>query len=538
MKKSKFIIFLLLLLFAVLMSLPWLVPHCGFFALFGLIPLLCAERIAGGIKLKAFFWWYYLAFFAWNFGTTFWVCGATVGGGLFASLANAFQMAVIFGAFRISKKRFKGILPYVFLMVTWIAWERFYFDAEISWPWLTLGYAFAQSTKLIQWYSVTGVLGGSLWIWLCNLSIFGIMSSMSEGSWFYKTYRQQLLVCLLVFVVFAAPITASLVIYGNYREKSESKISTIIGQPNFDPYEKFKSMAQAEQNDTLLGLFQKALETEEAPDLFLAPETFTSDIDLSDFSKSATYNSFQNFLADKPNSSLLFGASSYECYQQLSCPNILAYKYDWGWVVSHNSAIITDCTSRTEVFHKSKLVVGTELTPYPKLFTKLDALICQIMGYNGYLMGRCVGQKKQSLLHLTDGTPIACAICYESVYGEYCAEFVRKGAKLLTVITNDAWWGNTPGYKQHFSYSAVRAIELRRDIVRCGNTGISAFINQKGEVVAKSSWWERTTLSGEANLNSEMTIFVKYGDIVGKVCSLAFLLMLLAFLVKLITRKE
>ena len=152
-------------------------------------------------------------------------------------------------------------------------------------------------------------------------------------------------------------------------------------------------------------------------------------------------------------------------------------------------------------------------------------------------MGRCIAQKEISCLHLSGGTPFGCAVCYESVYGEYCTGYVRKGAQFLAVITNDAWWGDTPGYKQHLSYSRLRAIELRRDIARCGNTGISAIIDQRGEVLSSTPWWERTTLTGTVNLNTRQTFFVRYGDVIGRACTLLFLLLLLALGVKLLNRR-
>ena len=123
-----------MLLFAVLMSLPFLVPHCGFISLFGIVPLLCMERIASMSGVRRVWVYHYSAFVLWNAFTTFWVCNATVGGGIFAVLANALQMSLIFGVFRLSRKRFSGVLPYIFLMTLWIAWERAYFDADISWP--------------------------------------------------------------------------------------------------------------------------------------------------------------------------------------------------------------------------------------------------------------------------------------------------------------------------------------------------------------------------------------------------------------------
>ena len=169
--------------FAMLMSLPFLVPHTGILALFGFVPLLAMERIASYGEGRIFWIWHYWAFVLWNAFTTFWVCNATIGGGIFAILANAMQMSLIFGLFRISRRAFDGVLPYIFLAFMWIAWERAYFHVQISWPWLVLGNSFAGTTSLVQWYEYTGSLGGSLWVWGSNLAIFGIICSVCEGYW-------------------------------------------------------------------------------------------------------------------------------------------------------------------------------------------------------------------------------------------------------------------------------------------------------------------------------------------------------------------
>ena len=133
---------------------------------------------------------------------------------------------------------------------------------------------------------------------------------------------------------------------------------------------------------------------------------------------------------------------------------------------------------------------------------------------------------------------IGVPICYESIYPEWCRDYVRGGATLIGVITNDGWWGNTPGYRQHFSYSRLRAIELRRDIARCANTGISAFIDQRGDVVEQSGWWVPYLLSGKVNLTEHQTFFARYGDIVGRLCTFVFVLMALALLVRLFIKKK
>ena len=101
MKKDNMILLGLSIMSAVMMSVPFLVPTSGFLALFGLIPLLCMDRIATLSGKRHVWLFHYSAFVIWNALTTFWVCNATVGGGLFAIFANAFQMSLIFGLFRL-----------------------------------------------------------------------------------------------------------------------------------------------------------------------------------------------------------------------------------------------------------------------------------------------------------------------------------------------------------------------------------------------------------------------------------------------------
>ena len=235
-------------------------------------------------------------------------------------------------------------------------------------------------------------------------------------------------------------------------------------------------------------------------------------------------------LNEYPGTEMLFGATSTEFYDGDVARDPCDYKLDrGGWASRHNSALSLKADGTTEIFHKSRLVVGTEMTPFPKVILPLAHLL-------NTGIGRLVGQPEVTLLHSFD-VPYGCAVCYESVYGEYCTEYVRKGAKFLTVITNDAWWGNTPGYRQHLSYSALRAIELRRDVARCGNTGISCFIDQKGRILDRGPWWEAATLEGSVNFNSRVTFFAEHGDITGRVCTFVFLLLLLAVFVRFLIRK-
>ena len=535
MNRNSILLWGLTLLSAILMSIPFLVPHTGFISLIGLIPLLCMDRVATILEKNHVWIYHYSAFVVWNAITTFWVCNATIGGGLFAIFANAFQMSLIFGLFRLSKKKFSGALPYIFLMVTWIAWEHFYFDAEISWPWLVLGNSFARSINSIQWYEYTGALGGSLWIWLANLGIFGLLVSLSDGRIFSWNWKAKTAAIAGLITILAAPFIISPIVGKGYTMEGKDKLPVVIVQPNIDPYNKFEAMTQDQQNAIVESQIAKALEHRKGdslagPLMVIAPETFTGDIIVGQYERSRTWRRFTKFLEEYPNVTMLFGASSYDYIFDTNKPSHTARSAGEGiWVESHNSALTVDGLGKTEIFHKSKLVVAVEHTPYPAVFCKIDDML-------GGVMGRCVGQDEITLMHAKD-IPVGCAVCYESVFGEYYTDYINKGARAMTIITNDAWWGNTPGYKQHLSYASLRAIETRRAIARCANTGISAIISPSGEITQPTPWWEQAVICGELPLRDNITFFVSHGDITGRVCTFVFLLLLLALLVRFVTRK-
>lgn len=519
---------------AVLLSLPFLVNGLGIFALIAFVPLLFAEKVASERGCRKFWLWHYGTFVLWNALSVFWVCNATLGGGLFAIFANALQMSLVFGLFRASRKVFRGVLPYIFLAVAWIAWEKWYFGTQISFPWLVLGNAFAGSTHLVQWYEFTGSLGGSLWIWACNLAFFGLLSAKLSGNCAYWTKWAKWCSRIGLVLIVLGPMVLSLAIYHSYRPQNSGNLEVVIAQPNFDPYQKFGGMSQQQQNMIAASLIKKGLagvDTAANAVLVLTPETFTRYIITNMPQEDPTFVYMDKLAAGRPGTNILLGAATKTYYFGEEAPSILAWPAGTGqWFETHNSALILDGTGRSQIFHKSKLVVGTELTPYPRIFVPLD-------NWLGGYMARDTGQEEISLLDVVgkDGQviPIGCAICYESVYGEYCTGYVKKGAKAMTIITNDAWWGDTPGYRQHFRYASLRAIELRRDIARCGNTGISGIINSRGDVVCSGPWWEESVINGAIGLSEKITFFVENGDIAGRICSFFFVLLMLIFIARL-----
>lgn len=534
-KKEKKLKLILFILFAILISVPFLVPHTAPLALIAFIPLLLAESFFKG---KMAWINFYLPFLIWNLATTYWIYNATVAGAAAAVIANALQMSLIFMLFRWFKKRTNEKLGYMFLIIAWLAWEHFYFDAEISWPWLTLGNTLATSHYLAQWYEYTGTLGGSLWILLVNVVLFRIMRDRNMFAKFGvmpqsvsltgKSIKIRTALAALLIVV---PIIISLSKYYTYKEVGERK-QVVVLQPNIDPYnDKFAGMSQAQQDEILLTLAKNSSEL--STDLIVAPETFTSGVSENAPMSHETSVKLVDFLKSRPNTDLLFGATTYLVYGLKDKPTYTARQSDYGWYDVFNTAIYTDSSANFKFYHKSKLVVLVEYLPYPQFLDFINSFAIDLGGATG-----SYGTQKERDVFKSSNSNIVvgAAICYESIYGDYYREYVQKGANLMTIITNDGWWGNTPGYNQHLRYASLRAIETRRDIARSANTGISAFINQKGDIVSQTKWWQPAYLKGEVTLNEKITVFVKYGDYIGRIATFA-LILFIGLIILVIIRK-
>lgn len=532
-----------ILISSLLLSLPFLVDHLGFLALFGMVPLFFIEDICRKHDVKGATWYYYLLFVVWNTITTYWVSYATLPGGIAAILLNAFQMSLVFWFYRLFKKQIlkrdgasrDSFIPYLFFIVTWLGWEHYYFDAEVSWPWLVLGNAFAGSIKSVQWYEYTGTLGGSLWILLSNVLLYRIIvkeagrdkdagESKYQRRQRYALYGGYASLIILPFVI-------SFVMFSSYEEKKDP-CEFVLLQPNIEPYQdKFNTLTRDEQDDILFSLAERGVTPQTS--FVVAPETFTWFINEDAPYTCPTIRRMGAFVKKYPQANFITGAVTMRQYVTRNAPSLTAKKGRGYWYDTFNASVMMDSSGRCDFFHKSKLVVLTEFIPYPKLLAPINKLAIELGGATGSYGT----QPEITIFEGSDGTKIGTAICYESVYGDYYRDYILKGAQVMSIITNDGWWSNTPGYRQHLRYASLRAIETRRSIARSANTGISAFINQRGERVAELGWWHEDCLTGSINLNNELTFFVRHGDFIGRISTFMFTLLALLYFTIAVTKR-
>lgn len=518
---------LLCLISLLLLSLPWLgLP--GYTLLAAFVPLFMLQEELAAVKNKkgkpARLWPYVLVTFSlWSALSVWWVGNSillsTGDGGtamaLFVVLAcvavTTFVTFLPFMAYHYVWKRAKRPLAYAVLVSAWVGYEFIFLHGEITFPWLILGNGFANSVEAVQWYEYTGALGGSLWVWACNIAIYEAIRAWRN--------RKSARVWLRPAGWIGLPLVFSLILFWSYREDGEP-ITVQVIQPNFDPYEKFKALSFREQTEIIL---QLAMQAPDEVDYFVAPETAIDERLLESQIETNNYIGLMRGLLREryPEAAIVIGATTLKAYYSEAETTHTARLLGEGvWADVYNTALRIDTTQPVGIYHKSKLVAGAEMVPYGRVFPWLMKLSMDLGGTSGHYGT----DPERSVFTSPEGVSVGAPVCWEAVFGEYTTGFVKKGAQALFIISNDAWWGETAGYRELFAFSRLRAIETRRSIARSANTGLSGFIDQRGRVTGRTRWDERVSETGTIRLNDRITLYVRFGDVVGRICVLVFAL--------------
>ena len=510
---------------ALLFSVSWPTYGVPFFIFFAFVPLLLMEQeISKFSKIKrkgwAVFGLSYFTFFIWNLVTTGWLYYAKNPDGSNSLLAvaiplfaNSLLMSSTFQLYYWYKKVRGTYFGLVFFVAIWLSFERFHLSWEFTWPWLNLGNVFSEYPKVIQWYDTIGATGGSFWILLINVFTFYTIRIWEAGRIRKDLIKNVAIISALIFI----PIFISIYKYNSFQEKPVGNVNVVLLQPELDPYNEKYSKDSLQILDELLTLAEQ--NSKGKIDFFIAPETaFPGRGSLSEkgFNKSISINIAKEFLTKHPQSILLTGASTHKfLFNESETENYSVKIQDGVWVNSYNSALQIIPNQNVEVYHKGKLVPGVEIFPYIRFLKPFlgDAML----DFGGATSSLGIDKERKVFVNQFNKAKVAPIICYESIYGEFVTNYVKNGANLLAIMTNDSWWGNSEGHKQLLSYARLRAIETRREIVRAANSGISAHINAKGDIVEDTFYGDQTALAVTANLLEEKSIYTKTGDLISRI---------------------
>ena len=484
------------------------------------VPLLLLEgRIAEGERGKMF-GLSFLTFLIWNVATTWWVWNATPAATL-AWILNALFMAIVFWMSHLTKKKVcNNPWGNFFLIPYWMAFELLTYHWAIKWPWLNLGHVFSSNVSWVQWYEYTGVAGGTLWILIVNILIANILQ-------FFKTKEAKPILASigLEAIILLVPIIISTRVYKHYEDQG-TDTEVIVVQQNCDPWnEQFDShfYDQVIQNNINLSL---PLVTPNTRFIVSSESAIQEGIWLHETNKAKALNTLHDYVSRFPQLAFVIGGTTYEWVPKGMEDDFPARQINGTdkYYYCHNSALLIG-TNDLQHRNKSQLTPAVEAIPEWMGFLRNFSLTM------GIARGTLKGDPEAKVMTYGDHK-IAAAICYESAFGEYVSSFCAKGADLLFVITNDGWWGDTPGYKQHFEFSKLRAIENRRCVARSANTGRSGFINQRGDVLQQTKYWEPDAIRETLKANKEVTFYAKNGDYLSRIAVYITFILLITWIAK------
>jgi apolipoprotein N-acyltransferase len=502
---------LLALTSGLLLGLPWSVTHLYFLIFIGWVPLLLLEeKIQNHPNPYGIFNYAFISFLLWNILGTWWVARAQFVGAILIIVANSLVQALVFWLASRSRKNLKIPLLVPFLVI-WMGYEHFHLAWDLAWPWLNLGNALATAPGIIQWYEFTGVRGGTLWIILANFAALRA----------YQTYRARGAagtgpIGALMLVVLLVPVLGSSLVFKNLATATET-VNVALIQPNLDPYtEKFDQ----EKYERHVAAFFRTAEAilDDDTDYLLGPETLIVDqIDERNPSASIYYRNLLKFRKKYPKLNILIGVHSYQKLGNRDIPPGSRFNREENFFYeAFNSALFLPPgpAAEPQFYHKTKLVPLFERVPFVQYLSFLGQYSLELGGYTGTYSNR---RGNTTFVRPEASITILPIVCYESIFGPDCARNLPYEKGFIAMITNDGWWKGTPGYRHHFNFSPVRAIENRRDFVRVANTGISALIDATGRVRARTPWWEKTTLKGKIHLRGGQTFFARQGDYLGRI---------------------
>ncbi len=500
------------LISGLLLWLGFPAPGQSYLLLFAFVPLLVVERDIslhhGGVKKREVFKFTLTTMVTWNIMCTYWIANSSLIAGIAAILINSLLMTLPFLLGHVLRHRMPK-LQYAPLVCLWLSFEYLHFNWDLAWPWLTLGNGFASMHSLVQWYDMLGALGGSFWIWCCNIAIFRFWNDYEKRT--LKKWWSYIPNVLIIII----PILVSLFQYYSFKE-SDVSLDVVCMQPNIEPHYEDGTKGNIQILEECMEMASAVLDTN--TNYILFPEATFGRVDAGYLEKNDIVNAFRMISGmEFPDVAILAGVSGHKqldaSHADLSTTRMSVIQGDSIYYHIFNGAYHIH-KQKEDLYYKSKLVIGAEYMPFSKQLGFLDSWVS---GMGGTMKGFA---KQEAKVTLSNGTyNVAPIICYEQDFGGFLRRHIKNGAQWMAIITKDGWWGDTGGHKQHLEFARLRAIEYRRSIARAANTGTSCFINPRGDISDATSYGEKAVIKQQISLNSKMTNYARMGDMVGRLAA-------------------
>jgi apolipoprotein N-acyltransferase len=511
---NKYILILLSLAGGFLLGLAWTDWCTGLILLTGFVPFLLIENYLyerpDRYSSASVFIYVLPGSLIFSILTLSWIRAVSILAALFIIIIASALMTLTIWLYHLVKTRAGALPGYISFITFWLTLELLCLKLKILSPWVNLGNGLSKDLLFIQWYEVTGTSGGTLWLLLSNLFLFLFIMDLIKGK--NRIFRYLMAWILIVTI----PSALSIIRYYTIKMPSGPGTEVVIIQPDIDPIGEKFTVPFDIQLKRVLKMADTSVTS--STSWLITPETTVSDpVNENNLEGDKYIGMIKEFLGKHPSLSVVTGMVTCSvpsdgsvngeivADEKINSPDFVRY---------FNSALNIDTGNHIEIYHKSKLVPGFEFVPSGKLLRSISHLLPVL----GDINHSYSPQSERVCFGNTGGTQkIAPVICFESIFGEYVTDYIKKGAEAIFVLTNDGWWKNTNAFKLHLSYASLRAVETRRPVLRAANTGISCFINIRGNIIRETYWWTESTLKGTFYSGTGFTPYVILGDIILKI---------------------
>jgi apolipoprotein N-acyltransferase len=512
----------------------------GLLAFVGLVPLILALQC--GSRLKHAFVTSWVSMFVLGLVATYWVGGWKSGsevdpflmlGGVLLALVHPFFLVVPWLLYDAIRRRISPRAALYSLPILIAGFEYWHSFGDLSFPWLSLHNTQTYNLAYIQFIEWVGPFALSSIIVLVNVEIYRLLSPATRGR-------------IIIRVLTVAGLIAIPYIYGsnalNEKEHASHTVRMTVVQPNIDPWAKWQQDDQRVLDTNFAESFRAIHQAGDSSDLLIWPETAVT-FYITSPSKAFEMNRLEQFISGS-HTPLLTGFPDREEYVagHDSIPDDAHESKVPGYFYRSWNAAMLIYSAPTDGFvleryHKQKLVPLGEHVPFVDMFPLLGKMFQWGVGLGSWNYGEGYEPLRMPIGSGNDTLAITPLICYESVYPSFVRHFVKSGANVLAVITNDGWYGKSSGPYQHEQFAVLRAIENRRWVARSANTGISTFIDDRGRFHDPLPLFVDGSVTAEVPLISRLTFYSEYGDFVAIPC-LVYTIAILLYLIALWLRRR
>jgi len=414
-----------------------------------------------------------------NSGTSFWVASASMMG----SVAYLSLWFGLFGFIISRTGRNLGTKGLWLAPIFWVSIEYMYsYHAfTLAFPWLSMAMTQNFALPIQQFAEYGGIYAVSFWVLMINTILF----QLEFGK--ISVRFQQLIWGILGFIIVGSFIFGAVRIKVTGETNKES-IRVGIIQTNLEPHQKWIRSKKTKHVEAILEQSRKAIA--DSAVILIWPESAIP----------AHLHYYPQFdrkirkLVEKNAVSVLTGA--------------LHHVEKGGDYYFYNSAFFYAPGVPVPIYSKQGLVPFAERIPLVETFPVLKNLNFGQANFEAGKEALVVPMGSREKV-----TDLGTLICYESANPHIFRKFMLNDAELMSIITNDAWLGNSPGPYQHLAAGRLRAIEHRVSIARAAQTGVSALILPSGRIAASIPLGEKGEIVYNAPIGLDRTFYTRHGDV-------------------------